>query len=1830
MTKRFLTLIFLFCALSSCLLPSDKGKVSLNLSSKDQEARDRNRSVRASVDQVKLVNDEIVITGTDLDGVTKVKITQSGSDSLLSIVSKSATKLILSSSSKVALALNTLMTLTLEDAYGAAVIEVTFNLPDSSVSTAKIGDDQVTTAKIADGAITSVKLSSMGALTGQLLRWNGSSWVAADLDALTYAGTWDASVGGNPNPSAVGGEYYIVSNDGVSDPGDGNSRSWSQGDWIVYNDVTATWDQISNSSDVTSFNGRTGGIVPTTGDYTWAQIDKSTSSIGDISDVDLTTIAPSAGKILKYDGSQWVVGDDLSGGGAGSVSSTEIADGAIVDADVSGSAAIAWSKIDKTGATNSDVGLGNVDNIQQMPLSYLDQAATLGTDANKVPSQNAVKTYVDNATSGMGSVTSITGGAALSDGPYTTTGTIDVQVDNSTIEVATDALQLKDGGITNAKINASAAISWSKIDKTGATNSDVGLGNVDNIQQMPLSYLDQTVALGTDANKVPSQNAVKTYVDNQVGGVNQSQWTTNASDIYYNSGNVGIGTINPYSPLSIIETNVGSFSSALDLTSLSTTTGTGTGLRFKVAGDGSNIRFKSGIIFENTTSGGRGDLHILNDGANDTGSIDLASDIAMTIKSNKNIGIGTTNPSSLLDVNGIITANGFDGPLTSSTTSVASGTASSPSYTFSSDTDTGFYSGSADTIEVTVGGTNIFDMTSTSIASTSAGGGVLRTSSSSASDPTFSFSGDEDTGWFSPAANTLAATTGGVERIRIDDAGNIGVGVSNPEATLDVDGGLIFRGLSVGSSGGTRRYWKLFTLDGVSSTSGAGVSAIISGTGDYGNRERGMVFLQVGEREDELSIQAYHLNVDKTSDQIELYYKKLSPYEYEVWALVADYNQNHGLMINHLRNTVVNAYDPSSVTTTVPTGLVAADIKKIIADDGTGNVGIGTNSPAAKLDVVGSGSDGHIRVGDGTNSISLRYDGANFLFSPSGTGNVLHGYNSGTSRSFQFYPSGTTTPQVSFLGSGNVGIGVPNPTTKLEVNGTVKATGFDGPISSSTISANGGSAAAPSYTFSSDTDTGFYSSSADTIEVSSGGSRIFDFSSSGLVSANSGGASLSSANGTATNPTFSFSGDEDTGWYSPAANILAASTGGDEKVRITETGKLGIGTTNPSGNIEISQDSGDSFGLVINAISTQNPNFNFSEAGAAKWNFGYDLANDYFKIAESGIGDRLVIEDTTGNVGIGTITPGALLHVNGSTIFNTGDGSSPFKLTRTPTTNDQYIETTVEDGTVTYKYSNDEHTSKIKYILENTDLETGGGADASTQESFTIFANKEGSRIGIDQLNPTSSIHVSQENPVMNLENKDPVLGSGSTIEFGHNQDTSDSPIASIHSYLINGSNAGRAGELVFSTTTANTLSEAMRIDESGNVGIGTDSPSELLEIAGIGETIFVINADTDNVNEDENPGIHLLQDGGNVGTKLGFIDGLNSGNTFSIGRRYGGTDYPESITLNTANGHVGIGTQTPEEMLTVEGGDFYLKGTELTQFRMYNASDAIDPNDFWMFEHHDNGQLKIMRRDDSGATWGQNLVLSDDGMVGIGTSSPIETLHVNGDLYVQGKDIWFSNDGATDGNNDYIAYDDTTYLGSAGVFIFEADSARVRDYTTPTGAIAAKGAYFAGNVGIGTTSPAEKLDVYGNIAVSGSTVHTSDRRLKRDIASIEKPLEKVNQLNGVTYHWKDHLKDKHRQIGVIAQDVQEQFPEAVYENKETGFLSVNYSGLIGPLIESIKELYRKWMGHDEQLDSNKREIASLKDENEAIRNELDEVKRKNQKMEEYLCAQDPQAPFCP
>ena len=109
------------------------------------------------------------------------------------------------------------------------------------------------------------------------------------------------------------------------------------------------------------------------------------------------------------------------------------------------------------------------------------------------------------------------------------------------------------------------------------------------------------------------------------------------------------------------------------------------------------------------------------------------------------------------------------------------------------------------------------------------------------------------------------------------------------------------------------------------------------------------------------------------------------------------------------------------------------------------------------------------------------------------------------------------------------------------------------------------------------------------------------------------------------------------------------------------------------------------------------------------------------------------------------------------------------------------------------------------------------------------------------------------------------------------------------------------------------------------------------------------------------------------------------------------------------------------------------------------------------------------------------------------------------------------------------------------------------------------------GRIGIGTTNATSKLHVIGDVRVSGVVTatdfnSTSDVNLKDNIQTIVNPLDKIIKLNGVTFNWKENQKPS---IGVIAQELEKVLPELVTQGD---IKSVNYNGLIGVLIEAVKE----------------------------------------------------------
>lgn len=123
--------------------------------------------------------------------------------------------------------------------------------------------------------------------------------------------------------------------------------------------------------------------------------------------------------------------------------------------------------------------------------------------------------------------------------------------------------------------------------------------------------------------------------------------------------------------------------------------------------------------------------------------------------------------------------------------------------------------------------------------------------------------------------------------------------------------------------------------------------------------------------------------------------------------------------------------------------------------------------------------------------------------------------------------------------------------------------------------------------------------------------------------------------------------------------------------------------------------------------------------------------------------------------------------------------------------------------------------------------------------------------------------------------------------------------------------------------------------------------------------------------------------------------------------------------------------------------------------------------------------------------------------------------------------------------------------------------------------------------VGFGTTVPSSKVHIIGDARIIGVVSATdfnsaSDFNLKENIVTIDNALQKIEGIRGVKFTWKESKSDSY---GVVAQEVESIVPELVHGNDPK---TVNYNGIIGILVEAIKE-------QQEQINILKEEINSLK-----------------------------------
>ncbi len=282
-------------------------------------------------------------------------------------------------------------------------------------------------------------------------------------------------------------------------------------------------------------------------------------------------------------------------------------------------------------------------------------------------------------------------------------------------------------------------------------------------------------------------------------------------------------------------------------------------------------------------------------------------------------------------------------------------------------------------------------------------------------------------------------------------------------------------------------------------------------------------------------------------------------------------------------------------------------------------------------------------------------------------------------------------------------------------------------------------------------------------------------------------------------------------------------------------------------------------------------------------------------------------------------------------------------------------------------------------------------------------------------------------------------------------------------------------------------------------------------------------------------------------------------------------------ITLKQANGTI----------LTASFTDMVLHSD--SPDTTYTAGEGVELNDT-VFSHKDTSNATSTNN--SGRTYIQNLTLDNYGHItDIETSTETVT-----DTVGMGKGFKISD--SNGGNHFTIVEDSQLKLkgeGATGI-IFDQytntititsnntdtryNSSHFVDLTSDQDNIGGVKTFTNESPSTSKTSGAVTVTggvgIGGDLNVGGEVISStsSDRNLKDNIQNIESPIDKLKQLNGVTWDW-NKLATPTQQtlpsVGVIAQDVEKVLPQLVTTG-DSGFKSVDYPKLVALLIESIKD----------------------------------------------------------
>ena len=546
--------------------------------------------------------------------------------------------------------------------------------------------------------------------------------------------------------------------------------------------------------------------------------------------------------------------------------------------------------------------------------------------------------------------------------------------------------------------------------------------------------------------------------------------------------------------------------------------------------------------------------------------------------------------------------------------------------------------------------------------------------------------------------------------------------------------------------------------------------------------------------------------------------------------------------------------------------------------------------------------------------------------------------------------------------------------------------------------------------------------------------------------------------------------------------LISGSGSANADMYINHAGNVGIGTTAPTEILSV----GD-----VNTYNTtaaiESNGFGTTTLRLTRQNNSYTLNNNGNFYIAGPSGTALFI-DTTSNVGIGTTAPGKTLDIRTN---GTGDG-----LRLATSENALYAEIingnseSFPYGKINLKYG---PTFTAGIVALSHSMELSGGYTTGGYIRFRSYTTEvmrmTNVGLGIGTTAPAEKLHVDG-----NIR-----TSSGTGLGVG---------IDTIYSNSVNINNSGqyRIGNAEFISKSANDMNiyqGRMWVTNTGNVGIGNTAPLAKLHVKD-GNTLTAALPNTSALIEGFSQSILQVASHSTGYSQLAFgdqDDGFDGGLIYSNASRYLAIEAANVERMRfTANGRVGIGTTVPTEKLHVNGG---IK---------VNGNIQLDGNSR-VIKTIDDTDLIFGTNDTS------NVWIKNSGNVGIGTNAPAYKLDVVGASRVQ-NELTLGDNTGTAGILHFRNPGFGSYIQSNGYYIFntlrsvgnqfrikhatassEFDIKTLADdgvwYLTPRGPNNSNGKVVirnpnnsdkfvfdtnAGNLGIGTTAPAAKLDVDGQV----------------------------------------------------------------------------------------------------------------------------------------------------